>query len=222
MAYCNHCGAYIPDGQTRCLACGYDENEEQAAAQAAAAQAAAYAEEAKAREQAEEERRAEFERRRAQRQESNRVWAENEQRNRRMEQDFQRKREMEEQFRRHQQESEERARSYVNRSSSTRQTQDEERTGSEGGNRGIAALSYLGILLLIPMFSGQNDDYVKFHTKQGSKLLLATVIGNILGSIFSFAWAVDIVALILAIMGIGNAINGRKQELPVIGKWFKF
>ena len=24
MAYCNECGAYIPDGQTACLACGYD------------------------------------------------------------------------------------------------------------------------------------------------------------------------------------------------------
>ena len=24
MAYCNECGAYIPDGQTVCLACGYD------------------------------------------------------------------------------------------------------------------------------------------------------------------------------------------------------
>ena len=26
MAYCKSCGAYIPDGQTVCLACGYDEN----------------------------------------------------------------------------------------------------------------------------------------------------------------------------------------------------
>lgn len=24
MAYCDECGAYIPDGQTACLACGYD------------------------------------------------------------------------------------------------------------------------------------------------------------------------------------------------------
>ena len=24
MAYCDECGAYIPDGQTVCLACGYD------------------------------------------------------------------------------------------------------------------------------------------------------------------------------------------------------
>ena len=28
MAYCLKCGAYIPDGQIVCLACGYDPNEE--------------------------------------------------------------------------------------------------------------------------------------------------------------------------------------------------
>ena len=28
MAYCKNCGAYIPDGQNVCLACGYDENAE--------------------------------------------------------------------------------------------------------------------------------------------------------------------------------------------------
>ena len=26
MAYCKECGAYIPDGQEICLACGYDPN----------------------------------------------------------------------------------------------------------------------------------------------------------------------------------------------------
>ena len=26
MAYCKKCGAYIPDGLTACLACGFDEN----------------------------------------------------------------------------------------------------------------------------------------------------------------------------------------------------
>ena len=33
MAYCSKCGAYIPDGMTRCLACGYDDHAEQTAAQ---------------------------------------------------------------------------------------------------------------------------------------------------------------------------------------------
>ena len=28
MAYCKNCGAYVPDGHTKCLACGLDQNEE--------------------------------------------------------------------------------------------------------------------------------------------------------------------------------------------------
>ena len=35
MAYCLKCGAYIPDGQTACLACGYDALAEQKKAEKA-------------------------------------------------------------------------------------------------------------------------------------------------------------------------------------------
>ena len=41
MPYCKSCGAYIPDGQSKCLACGYDEEADRAAQQAAAAASAA-------------------------------------------------------------------------------------------------------------------------------------------------------------------------------------
>ena len=34
MAYCLKCGAYIPDGQSGCLACGYDPEEEKKKAEA--------------------------------------------------------------------------------------------------------------------------------------------------------------------------------------------
>ena len=27
MGYCKNCGAYIPDGHTKCLACGLDQTE---------------------------------------------------------------------------------------------------------------------------------------------------------------------------------------------------
>ena len=33
MAYCNKCGAYIPEGQTVCLACGNDTEQEKAQAE---------------------------------------------------------------------------------------------------------------------------------------------------------------------------------------------
>ena len=38
MAYCKSCGAYIPDGQNVCLACGFDESAQQQESAAQAAQ----------------------------------------------------------------------------------------------------------------------------------------------------------------------------------------
>ena len=40
MAYCKKCGAYIPDGLSACLACGYDDVAANAAAEAAMKQSA--------------------------------------------------------------------------------------------------------------------------------------------------------------------------------------
>ena len=46
MAYCKKCGAYIPDGLSACLACGYDDAAANAAAEAARKQSARAAQQA--------------------------------------------------------------------------------------------------------------------------------------------------------------------------------
>ena len=79
MAYCRNCGAYIPDGHTKCLACGLDQEQEENTQYASAAQAR---EEEESRRR--EERRREEEAR--QRREENRKWAEAERRRRQQEQ----------------------------------------------------------------------------------------------------------------------------------------
>lgn len=195
MAYCKQCGAYIPDGQTKCLACGYDDTAEPTGANYAYQRTQT------------QDTRAEVEQRRAQRQEYNKTWAENEQRQRRME----------EEFKRRQQEAEQRAESYVNRSGA----QQGESTGSApvSNPRGLAVLSYLGALFIIPMLVGQNDSFVKFHAKQGAKLFLCWGIGSALGAIFSLGWVVTILGIYLAYVGIRNALNGREEPLPIIGNW---
>ena len=64
MAYCKKCGAYIPDGLTACLACGFDEN----LAAKENADTVAKTVNDRIKEELEEQRRA--------RQEENRRWAE--------------------------------------------------------------------------------------------------------------------------------------------------
>lgn len=77
MAYCKNCGAYIPDGHTKCLACGMDQEQKENDQYGSAAQAR---EDEESRRREEEERRQEEEAR--QRREENRKWAEAERRRR--------------------------------------------------------------------------------------------------------------------------------------------
>ena len=239
MAYCNHCGAYIPDGQEICLACGFDPKAE--AQRAAEAQATAYAYQEKAEERAADAR-AEVERRRAERKESDRAWAENERR----------RRQMEEEFRRAQEEKEKRAESYVHRDAGKRVSVDiggrrytfhaqdadavdeesEEETrdlgdeireaASRSANKGMGVLSYLGILVFIPLLFGSEDRFVKFHSKQGLKLFCYTALGSAIGSFVGVGWVATLLGAVLAIKGVISALNGKMEELPILKKlkWF--
>ena len=216
MPYCDRCGAYIPDELSACLACGYDKDQETARQAAAAAQAH--------REQEEKFAREEAEKRRAQRQAYEKTWAANEQRRRQEEQAFRRRqaeqdrrnREAEEQLYRRQQEAEARAESFVNSGRLHKLGDDAE----QAAGKLVPALSYLGLLFLIPMIIG-NDRFTKFHANQGMKLCIA---GWILRAIGTFSWPVGVVGFILQILliitGIKNVLNGEEKPLPYIGNWF--
>jgi uncharacterized membrane protein len=98
------------------------------------------------------------------------------------------------------------------------------------------------ILFLIPLIGApKNSRYARFHTNQGLVLVICSVAGsvalNILTAlavgVFSFSSAaiavVGILSVVsfvfgmavlgLAIFGIVNAVQGKMQPLPVIGKW---
>lgn len=211
MAYCDKCGAYIPDGQSKCLACGYDPTEEQ--------KRSAYAY------QQQEDQRAQAEQRRRERQEADRKWAENEQR----------RRSMDEEFKRHQKEAEENARSFVNRARESAGSWQETENGrfrvttennrprtSAGQNKLLAALSYVSILFLIPLLFTQNDEFAKFHARQGARLFVCNAIGTVLGSIFPVGWIINLLLIYLMVVGIKNALNEKWEPLPYIGKFKLF
>lgn len=102
-------------------------------------------------------------------------------------------------------------------------------------NKLMGVISYLGILVLIPLLAGdKRSAYVRHHANQGLVLFVLSSIVDLLdgkwiwgfhswinfgGSWFS--WIVDIAdfsCLILLIMGIVSACRGTTRELPIIGK----
>ncbi|MGI5884761.1 MAG: zinc ribbon domain-containing protein [Candidatus Spyradocola sp.] len=100
-------------------------------------------------------------------------------------------------------------------------------------NKVMAVLSYIGILVLVPIFAAKDSPFARFHANQGLILFLAEVIFGvanvILTVIFAFlgpiallwsivAFLVYIAFLVLLILGIINAAQGQAKELPLIGK----
>lgn len=99
-------------------------------------------------------------------------------------------------------------------------------------NKVMAVLSYFGILWLVPLLGAKNSKFAQFHANQGLVLCLfeiaygivVRVINAIVGSIPVVGLIVGLVLsllylvwLVLAILGIVNACQGKAKDLPIIG-----
>jgi uncharacterized membrane protein len=97
-------------------------------------------------------------------------------------------------------------------------------SGDVEKNKGMAVLAYIGILCLIPLLAAKESKFAQFHAKQGLALFLFEILVGVLYAIpgvnvvmFFIGWIVYILILILAIMGIVNALNGKYWKMPVLG-----
>ena len=95
-------------------------------------------------------------------------------------------------------------------------------------NTSMAIIAY--IVFFLPLLTEEKEDpYVKFHVKQGLVLFLAFIAAAIISFIFALipviGWLINlalyITLLILLVIGIMNAANGKKKELPLIGTFAK-
>lgn len=84
-------------------------------------------------------------------------------------------------------------------------------------NKIIAALSYLGILVLIPLLAKRESKFAQFHAKQGLVMLIIFVVGWVIFWIPVIGWALWIAAIVLDIIGLIQALSGKYWEMPVVG-----
>jgi uncharacterized membrane protein len=98
-------------------------------------------------------------------------------------------------------------------------------SGSLPDDRFIAAIGYLGILCLIPLLLKKDSAFSQHHGKQGLVVLLAWLVlwvGNIVPVLGQVVWALgSLLLLVLIILGMINALQGRMWEMPVLGKYAK-
>ena len=102
-------------------------------------------------------------------------------------------------------------------------------------NKGMALLSYLGILVFIPILTSRHSPYVRFHANQGLLLFISSTLLQILTRFlhkladlsflfFGFGLAskalnlLSLLFLLMAIWGVINVCSGQAKRLPLIGK----
>ena len=198
MSYCTKCGAYIPDGQSHCLACGFDETAEKTGTSAAAQEKKT---DDGIHRMSTEELRRELEQQRKRKQEEHHRWAEAE---------YERRKSA--------------AASSGRADDSTEQPVQPEQRDSAMPDplvRLISAASYISVLFILPYIFANDSGFARFHARQGLGLFIFGAVADVIGSIFPLAWLLWIIRIYCIYKGVTGALSGRTEELPLLGKYIK-
>ena len=82
----------------------------------------------------------------------------------------------------------------------------------------LAVLSYLNILVLIPLLLSKKNDFVKYHARQGALLFLFSVIAIFAFYVPYLPWLVIVYIAYCVVYGIINVFMSRERPLPLLGK----
>jgi fumarate reductase subunit D len=102
-------------------------------------------------------------------------------------------------------------------------------------SRWMAALSYLSFLCFVALWKSKNDDYVRYHARQGFLLLLAECVAAVtilvleltIGRVRFIGFVVVLIlqlitglgALTLSVVGFVKALFGEYFHMPLIGEY---
>ena len=204
MPYCSNCGAYLPDGETKCVACGIVNYTSSSGATAYAG--AANAEPVQSQ---------------ASRKEANAEWA------KQAYEEYKKSDAYKDNstYKANTTSSHGYTASAPNTTSgrtggTSSSAKKSDGTVSESTSKILAALSYISGLWLLPYFFAPNDRFSKFHAKQGKLVFAVSIIADICAKVFGLLGALlSIFRIYLIIMGISNVIKGKMEQLPYIGKY---
>ena len=93
----------------------------------------------------------------------------------------------------------------------------------------IAYITLIGLIIAFVQNQDKKNEFAKFHMVQSLGLLLTGFALGMIGIIPILGWIIYFfgifVLLFMWIKGLINAINGKKEPVPILGKkymeWFK-
>lgn len=86
-------------------------------------------------------------------------------------------------------------------------------------NRGVAAMSYIWILCLVPLLLKRDSAFASYHAKQGLVLFIVEVLAMLIAWIPVINVLVFFGLVTIAAIGVANATRGVALPLPLIGRW---
>ena len=98
--------------------------------------------------------------------------------------------------------------------------EDEQKKIDEG--KAAAILGYIPFMCFVPLIKMKDNPFAVKHGKQGLILFITEILAVLflLPKISDFFWsAVIILCVILALVGILNAVQGKSFKIPYIGDW---
>jgi len=88
-------------------------------------------------------------------------------------------------------------------------------------NKTIAAIGYIGILCLLPLFMKKESKFAQFHGKQALVLFAIEVIIYFINRYTYYLWwltgLISAVLFVLSVIGLIQALSGKWWKLPVLG-----
>ena len=86
-------------------------------------------------------------------------------------------------------------------------------------NRLLAALSYVGLLFVVPLLAGQRSEYAMFHCRQGIMVFAIQSLLSFVTWIPVVGPLVYVLTLAVSVAGIVYAWRGERWEMPIIGRY---
>ena len=106
---------------------------------------------------------------------------------------------------------------------STGENETGERIEQSKDLRILGAIGYLWILCLLPLLGKRESSFAQFHGKQGLVLTIASFVIWLVAWVPLIGWIIGffgtIGVLVLAVLGIQNALQGKYWEMPFLGKY---
>jgi uncharacterized membrane protein len=81
----------------------------------------------------------------------------------------------------------------------------------------VAALSYLGILVFIPLLLKRDSAFVRMHSAQGVLMLVVWMIAIFLIWIPIIGWLIGIALALAQLIALITCLQGGFWEVPVVG-----